>query len=159
MREEEVLFQTIDLGSLFESKEKTARNAVSQLPSADVLNALDHLGLCENILEPLKVTVPNLSEPEDPRPFDDELEVSDGFNGSVRVVRHFAELVIPFVGGSKFGHRRNGRPIHTTRMPSQDRIALVCPKCGRSGEATISEQCQPISGAPLLCGAHNFSRV
>jgi hypothetical protein len=27
----------------------------------------------------------------------------------------------------------------TARMSSQTRIALVCPKCGRSGEATISE--------------------
>jgi hypothetical protein len=33
-------------------------------------------------------------------------------------------------------------------MPNQARIALVCPKCGRSGEATISEDVGPSVGRP-----------
>jgi hypothetical protein len=39
----------------------------------------------------------------------------------------------------KFGRRLDGPKAHTARMSSQVKIALVCPKCGRSGEATISE--------------------
>jgi hypothetical protein len=33
-------------------------------------------------------------------------------------------------------------------MSNQARIALVCPRCGRSGEATISEDVRPSAGHP-----------
>jgi hypothetical protein len=39
----------------------------------------------------------------------------------------------------KLQQRQSPLLAHTTWMSNQVRIALVCPKCGRSGEASISE--------------------
>ena len=49
---------------------------------------------------------------------------------------------------TEFRQRRSGLPAHTAQMPNQARIALVCPKCGRSGEATISEDVGLSAGHP-----------
>jgi hypothetical protein len=55
--------------------------------------------------------------------------------------------------GAIYGPCSAGHPYQRTGqnlMPDQARIVLVCPRCGRSGEATISQNDNPSARHPVL---------
>jgi hypothetical protein len=99
--EQSALFEQSTVEAARSQMEAAARAVVAGLPEADVRVAKDHTAHAENILERLRLEVPIISEPlQDPRVFEVEFSVPDGFGGRVRSPRRYAELVIPFTGNA-----------------------------------------------------------
>jgi hypothetical protein len=98
IQDQVTLFQRIELADLSRKQEAAARGVVNSVSDRDVQIVPAHGVLTANILEPLRIQVPQILGSDERRAFDEPTEVGDDYGGRLQATRRFAELKIGFTG-------------------------------------------------------------